>query len=142
MSLVRFGATGFKIRLCALAGASLFAAMVFATETLSSLLPGVMLYVWLAALALITLLFFLVRRTTDEGQLEPAFVNALLPWYFWPVAIIWVLMMGDNDIDPFGRWNVFGSNWGGGTLYFLMLASVMVYNLLRMNLQRFFGRPR
>ena len=142
MSLVRFGATGFKIRLFAAAGAGLFAAAVFATEALTLLFPGVMLYAWLLFAALLALLFFLVHRTTDEGQLEPAFVNALLPWYFWPVGIIWVVIVGDDGPDPFGRWNVFGSNWGGGTLYFLLLASVMVYNLLRMNLRRAFARPR
>ena len=142
MSLVRFGATGLKIRLFAATGAVLFAAAVLATETLARLFPGVMLFGWLFILAALALLFFLVSRTTDEGQLEPAFVNALLPWYFWPVGVIWVVIVGEDGPDPFGRWNVFGSDWGGGTLYFLMLASVMVYNLLRMNLQRFFGRPR
>ncbi len=142
MSWVPFGATGLKLRLIALGGAALFAGAVFATETLALLFPGVMLYAWLLFAALLALLFFLVHRTTDEGQLEPAFVNALLPWYFWPVGIIWVVMVGEDGPDPFGRWNVFGSNWGGGTLYFLLLASVMVYNLLRMNLRRAFARPR
>ncbi|MDX6771048.1 MAG: hypothetical protein SF051_16070 [Elusimicrobiota bacterium] len=142
MSWVPYGATGFKIRLAAAAGAALFAAWVVFGAAVARLWADGPLYGWGVIAVTAAGLFYRTRRTDDEGKVDPYYLHLLVPAYLWIPLIIWALMAQDDEPPSFGHWSVFGDYWTGSGLYALFLAAVFVYNLLRLNLQRTFAPPR
>lgn len=136
---VPFGERGLKIRAAALAGAAALGAFVLGRARLP---PGVEPFLWLFFLAASLVLFFLVRRTDDDGNVEPGFLHAVLPLYLLLPGFFWVVVAGeDGDGPSWGYWSVLGESWSGAELYLLALCCVALYNLLRLNLQRLL-RPR
>ena len=135
-----FGERGLKIRAAALAGAAALGVFLLGR---GSLAQSVELWVWVFLVAAAAVLFVLVRRTDDEGNLEAGFLHAVLPLYLLLPGVLWVIVAGEDGPGPsWGHWSVFGESWTGAGLYAVLLLCVAWYNLLRMNLQRWFSRRR
>lgn len=131
---VTFGERGLKIRAAALAGAVAFGAFLLGRGSLPQSLE---LWLWALMLGAGIVMFWLVKRTDEEGSLEVGFLHALVPLYLLIPGFIWLMLAGEDGPGPsWGSWSVFGESWSGSGLYLVFLLCVGWYNLLRLNLQR------
>lgn len=142
MLKVGFTERGLKIRVASASGAALFAGLILAGDALDRVVPGGQLWFWVLAACGGAALFLGVARWDEDGQLEPGVLHAVIPLYLLFPGLLWVIVAGEDEGPSWGYWPVFGSAWSGAGLYAVFLCSVMAYNLLRMNLQRWLPSRR
>lgn len=137
---VPFGERGLKIRAVSAGLAALLLGWALGGDELAGLLlPGVRWMGWAFIILAAAVMFFRVYRSDDEGNTDIMFIHALLPLWLVAPGLLYVFIM--EDVPHWGSWNVLGRELSGGSLYWLLLLYVFVYNLLRMNISKSL-RPR
>jgi uncharacterized membrane protein len=132
---VPFGERGLKIRAVSAGLAGFFLLFALGGDALLELLlPGARWMSWAFIVLAALVMFFRVYRSDEEGEVDIMFIHALMPLWLIAPGLLYVFIM--EDVPHWGSWNVLGRELSGGSLYWLLLLYVFVYNLFRLNISK------